>query len=140
MAYAIPVSSDGLTMTCIYKGDVTLAEMTRSVEDRLSFGGGTVFSKIRFSVGDYTEANMRLLSKSDIAMMAKMANGAVTKNPEVVIIGIMPGDLEFGISRMLQAKTDRLSIRSFVVRSREECETLIASLLGSQEAEGEDIF
>jgi len=48
-------------------------------------------------------------------------------NKNIVITGVMPTDLEFGMGRMWQAYADETGWESFVRRTRDEAEKWIQS-------------
>jgi hypothetical protein len=128
MAYTLSLSEDERVLTCVYEGSVSLEELRQSIRDRLDYGDGTVFDRVRYIVTDYTEGSMKLLSRVDVLVIARMAKEATDRNPNFSVIGILPGQLEFGIGRILQARTDILGLSTYIVRNRTECEDLIIEL------------
>jgi hypothetical protein len=134
MSHKIIITNEKTTIECIYEGSVTVDEWMDAFEDRICHGGGATFKNARFLVNDYTSADMRSISTLEVLRAVDLANKASEINPDIIIIGIMPGDPEYGLSRMWQFYADHLPWKSFVVRTREECNTIIRTPLSNDQS------
>lgn len=119
-------------MECIFEGSLTSADLQEAYNARIDFGDGEAFRNIDFLVSDYTKASLNSVKSSDIEkQVVGNYSRARNINPDFITIGIVPGLLEYGMSRMFQgfaSEAGASAEKVYVVRNRDEFDKLIGKL------------
>jgi hypothetical protein len=85
--------------------------------------------KQKYQLVDLTGAESIQVEERDIRQLAEMDKEAAAVNPEIKIVVVAPGDLEYGMARMWLAHVDEGELESRVFRTREEADRWIEKIL-----------
>ena len=112
-----------------YNGDVTRQELddVKSELDKLDSE-----KKIEILISDFTDATLQALYMNDVKSLAIDAETIIPSHDYKLIIGIAPNDLEAGFSKLLQAYTKELNLKSLVVKTASEAEAAISEHIGEK--------
>ena len=88
--------------------------------------------EFKYIMNDYTDCSKIDVTTQTVITVANMAIAASKTNNDIVIAGVMPTDLEFGLGRMWQAYADETEWTSKAVRTRNEAETWIQEQLNQK--------
>ena len=115
MAYIITFNDkeDGVLTT--YTGTVTDDDMINCAKERLSLVG--MLKSIKYFLSDFTDVDDFLVTPTGIKTIATIATTASKINNELILIAIVPSDLEYGMGRMWQAFSNW---KSYMARTKEE--------------------
>ena len=86
--------------------------------------------KLKYILNDYTQCTEINISSEIIRTVAQMAINVAAYNQQVVIAGVMPTDLEFGLGRMWQVYAEKTGWESRAFRSRSDAEEWIQNTMG----------
>ena len=101
MKSKIKMSHNGCVMTVIYSGQISIEDAIVSVKERLKFDNGNAIKNIKVMLLDYTNATA-IISTEDIKKAIEIYRKVTILNPNLSLIGVMPRDLEYGLSRAWQ--------------------------------------
>lgn len=106
----------------VFRGPVTNDEILAAVRAGLARLDG---ARRRFIINDYTDASLANVSNKQVKTNVKTARNSAEAATDVFLIAIVPGDLEFGMSRMWISYAQGMHWDAEAVRSRAECEQLL---------------
>lgn len=142
MPFEISFNKDASQLWVVFSGVLTIDDIRESWSKRTE--NETLFKKARFIVADYSQASMELLDTTDTRMGAEWPINAAQVNPNITLISILLGDLEFGRARQwgsfveLKSKGD-IPWEFIFVKSKNECEEYLrmANLRGPKNFDGD---
>ena len=128
-AYTIAIDTAGIRMDICFSGSLHIGIMAEAHEERIA--DAAAFAKIKYLVTDYMQADLNSLSAEDVRAYATMTEQVARINPELKIFGLMPNQLEYGLTRMWQAYTSHLPIQSTIMKDMTAVDIMIAELEGA---------
>ncbi len=132
MPYQIAYSdSDGGVITT-YSGIVTDETVIESARERLSCG--RKIESYRYFISDYTDVSKSTVTRSAVQISASLALEASKINKDILLVGVFPTDLGYGMGRMWQAYAadEETGWKTKVVRSLAEAHIWIQKMLVSK--------
>jgi len=130
MSYDLEFLDDECGVITEYHGALTSEIIRKCTIER--YASKERNENLKYILNDYTELISFDITSEDVITVAKMAVNVSKINKDIVIVGIMPTDLEFGMGRMWQAYADETGWNSLVVRSRSEGEAWIEKQIGNK--------
>lgn len=128
----ISLSHNERVMNVSFSGMVTIDDVATSIKERIEFNNGDAIKKINILVIDFTDVESIDMSAEDIKLDVELNQKVARSNPYLTIIGIMPGPLAFGLSRMWQAYAEFSPAnpwRQYLVRTVKEANAIIEDTL-----------
>jgi len=117
MAYSISYQTDGGVVTT-YSGIVTDDDMFSCAKERTSSSDN--LKKYKYFLSDFTDVEKFNVSSSAIKTIAHLTVQASKVNKNLIIVVIVPTDLEYGMSRMWAAYSDESNLKLHMTRTKEE--------------------
>ena len=126
--HQIKMSHNCKVMRVIYSGPLSLEDTQDSITARIDHDGGQALKNIKVMVIDLTDARS---TSTDIRTEVSFYSELAKINPNLILIGIAPGELEYGLCRQWQtyAEIEMLPLRNFLVRTKEEANRIIDKVL-----------
>ncbi len=118
MPYEISVENNGARIITRYYGKLTMPEIDAAYNER--FTDIEKIKKYRLLINDFTDVSGVSTDELDVPKLARYYLWASTENPDVVVVNIMPTDLEFGLGREWEGYVSDMPWEENVVRTREE--------------------
>jgi len=118
MPYEISVENNGARIITRYYGKLIMPEIDAAYNER--FTDIEKIKKYRLLINDFTDVSEVSTDGLDVPKLARYYLWASTHNPDVVVVNIMPTDLEFGLGRMWEGYVSDMPWEENVVRTREE--------------------
>ncbi len=100
MPYKISKLNDEGGVQTTFYGKVTDEMLIESNKERLA--STELIKSYRYFISDYTDVTDLSISNHTIRKIAQMAINASKLNENILVVGILPNDLEFGLGRMWQ--------------------------------------
>ena len=123
MPFEITSSEDDSIVTTRYFGRLVGDDILDAYLSRYS--DPARIKKYRFVIADYSDVTETLIDGVDVVRLAWIVLDAARINPHVVLVSIMPEDLQFGLGRMWQGYTAKSPWKISVVRTKAEAESWI---------------
>jgi len=117
MPYLISYQTDGGVLTT-YSGIVTDNDMFCCIKERTSSHDD--LEKYRYFLSDFTDVDKFDVSSGAIKTIADLTVQASMVNESLIIVVIVPTDLEYGMARMWSAYSDESNLRLYMARTKEE--------------------
>lgn len=130
MPYEITYEFEDVLLRVDFEGTVDAETLDRSMDDRLQ--DPERFKRVRVMVLDFTRADMKGLVPRDLREDVPKTERMVALNPDIDLIGIMPGALEFALSRVWMVYAEKLPWRPHLLTSPAEAEELIKKLINTE--------
>jgi len=118
MAYVITFNENDGGVFTTYTGTVTDDDMINSAKERLSLVEN--LNPIKYFFSDFTDVDNFKVTPSGIQVIATIATTASKINNDLLLVAIVPSDLEYGMGRMWQAYSDELNWKTYMARTKEE--------------------
>ena len=130
MSFEISVEKARTAIIIRYEGDVSFATWLQAHAAMTALDDGEALRNARFIVADFTQATLASFSTKDMTgRSVDLIMKTTTFNADLTIVTIAPGNLEYGMIRMLQSYVeDRSPWQSHLVKSRDECDELLLRL------------
>ena len=91
---------------------------------------GKTFIHAKMLVADYTDSVVAPATSTEaVKQFAYAVKDAARINPNITFVVIMPGNLQYGLARMLDSYTHGISWQKHIVRTEAECQKLIELLV-----------
>ena len=103
-----------------YFGIVTDSDIINSMEER--FSSDDQVSSYRYAITDCSNVEKFEVSTEVMKESAELSKKVSMINKNIVVIAIMPTDLEFGMGRMWQAFSYETGWKTGIVRTKDEAE------------------
>ena len=132
MKNEIIISSTGKVMNVIYSGQILIEDILDSIKARMGLDNGEAIKKIKVMIVDFTNVDSLDLSTEDIIRDADATREAARINPNITLIGVVPGTFKIDLSRMWQTYadfSDPLPWKSHVVRTIEDANTITKDII-----------
>ncbi len=101
MPFEIIIDKNGKRSVAKYFGELTASEILESIKER--FSDIDKLKKFKIIIADYTDVTHFDTENADVRDYAEIYLKASAHNKDVIMIGIMPTDLQFGLGRMWEA-------------------------------------
>jgi len=101
-----------------YSGTVTDADIIKSVKERLLLV--EKLKPIKYFFSDFTDVDNFNVTSTGIQTIADIATRASKINNDIILVAIVPSDLEYGMARMWQAYSDDMNWKTYLARTKEE--------------------
>jgi len=118
MAYVITFNENDGGVFTTYTGTVTDADMINSAKERLSLVEN--LNPIKYFFSNFTDVDNFKVTPSGIQTISTIATTASKINNDLLLVAIVPSDLEYGMGRMWQAYSDELNWKTYMARTKEE--------------------
>ncbi len=128
MPYEIAIENNGSRIITRYYGKLIMPEINAAYDER--FTDIEKIKKYRLLINDYTDVSEVSTDGLDVPRLARAYLWASTHNSEVVVVNVMPTDLEFGLGRMWEGYVSDMPWKENVVRTREEARSWFVAGLG----------
>ena len=113
MSYNITFTDDNGIIT-VYSNTVDDAEYIDSIKARWEKTDFT--KKCRYTLSDFTSVTELTVTSDGIRDAAQLCLAASKHNKSILVVAILPTDLEFGMGRMWQVYADETGWNSFPAR------------------------
>ena len=120
MNYELTFQDEEFGTITEYYGALTKEILFKCTKERYSSKNRN--ENYKYIINDYTNVTSIEISSDAVKIVAQMAIDVSKYNKNIVIAGVTPSDLEFGLARMWQAYADETGWKSHVFRSRAEAE------------------
>jgi len=118
MAYVITFNENDGGVFTTYTGTVTDDDMINSAKERLSLVEN--LNPIKYFFSDFTDVDNFKVTPSGVQAISTIATTASKINNDLLLVAIVPSDLEYGMGRMWQAYSDELNWKTYMARTKEE--------------------
>ena len=136
MNYSFSLSHDGKVIETKWFGQLTGEIIAMGFDDRNTWIEKNAKETPLVLLSDYFEADVEKVTADGLRLVALRFRGFEENYPEVHWISIVPTDLKFGLARMWQAYAEELFSNTHVVRSRDDAEEIISSIISRSKLEG----
>lgn len=125
MPYKISYMNKGEIVFTSYFGILTANDVYAAFDDR--FLDIKRIKKMKTIIADFADVTESYLEDLDVPRLAGMYRRAASYNPdpEVLVVGIMPTDLLFGIGRMWEGLIYKIPWKEKIVHTREEARVFL---------------
>jgi hypothetical protein len=135
MYYSFSLSHDGKVIETKWFGKLTGEIIAKGFDDRDTWIEKNAKETPLVLLSDYFEAVEKVTAEG-LRMAASRFRGFGDNYPEVHWISIVPTDLKFGLARMWQTYAEELISNTHVVRTRDDAEQIISSIISRSKMEG----
>ena len=126
MAHETSIENDGSKVVTRYYGAINSSEVFMALKERFSDVEKT--KKYKVVISDFTDVVESELHDFDVEKLERVFRQAASHNDDMIYIGIMPSDLQFGLGRMWEdGYSHGVSLVKKIVRSREEASAFLES-------------
>lgn len=129
MNYSFSLSHDGKVIETKWFGKLTGEIIAMGFDDRNTWIEKNVKETPIVLLSDYSEADVNKVTADGLRLVASRFRGFEDHYPGVYWISIVPTNLKFGLARMWQAYAEELFSNTHVVRSRDDAEKIISSII-----------
>lgn len=136
MNYTFSLSHDGKVIETKWIGELTGEIIAMGFDERNTWIEKNVKETPLVLLSDYSEADVEKVTAEGLRLVASLFRGFEDNYPGVLWISIMPTDLKFGLARMWQAYAEKIFSNTHVVRSRDDAEKIISSIIIRSKMEG----
>jgi hypothetical protein len=136
MNYTFSLSHDGKVIKTKWIGQLTGEIIAMGFDERNTWIEKSAKETPLVLLSDYSEADVEKVTAEGLRLVASRFQGFEDNYPGVRWISIMPTDLKFGLARMWQAYAEKLFSNTYVVRSRDDAEKIISSIISRSKMEG----
>jgi hypothetical protein len=129
MAYKIEYDENAGGITTIFSGTVTDEDLINSGRDKI-----TQIDKVKtykYLVSDFSDVDEFKITPDGIRANAKIAIHASKYHSRVLLVAILPTDLEYGMGRMWQVYSEESGMTTFMARSHQEADYWLKQKLGA---------
>ncbi|MCK5689199.1 hypothetical protein KAI87_08010 [Myxococcota bacterium] len=91
---------------------------------------------LRYSISDYTDVTKMEITPAGVAKNAHAAVKLSEINKDLLVVLIVPSQLEYGMGRLFQARSDQSTWKTKLVRNRAQADEWINEQLG-QNSQGD---
>lgn len=120
--------TDGGVLTNYY-GIVTDSDIINSMKER--FSSDDRISSYRYAITDCSDVERFDVSPEAMKESAEVSKKVSLINKNIVVVAIMPTDLEFGMGRMWQAYSYETGWKAEIVRTKDEADIWLKENLNS---------
>jgi len=117
MTYSITYQTDGGVITT-YSGIVTDHDIISCAKERTE--SPDTLKEFKYFLSDFTDVNEFNVSSNAIKTIAHLTVQASKANKNLIIVVIVPTDLEYGMSRMWAVYSDESNLKLHMARTKEE--------------------
>lgn len=135
MNYSFSLSNDGKVIETKWFGKLTGKIIAMGFDDRNTWIEKNAKETPLAMLSDYSEANVEKVTADELHSVASLFQGFEDNYPGVFWISIVPTDLKFGLARVWQAYAQDIFSNTHVVRSRDEADTIISSIITRSKAD-----
>ena len=118
MPYIITYNKKDGGITIKYTGVVTDDEIIKNAKER--FSSKDNIKKTRYYFHDFSIATEIKVTSYGVKIISEMAKNASKINNTILVVGILPTKLGYGMGRMWQGYTDEISWKTKIVRNFED--------------------
>ena len=129
MNYSFSLSHDGKVIETKWFGQLTGEIIAMGFDDRNTWIEKNAKETPLVLLSDYFEADVEKVTADGLRFVASRFRGFEDKYPGIHRISIVPTDLKFGLARMWQSYAEELFSNTHVVRSRDDAEEIIFSII-----------
>lgn len=126
MPYSITYLDDGGALSD-YWGNISDNDLISAAQDKYS--SQDKIKSLCYSIADFTKVEKFDVTSEGIRNSSKLAAEIESINKNIILVAIMPTDLEFGMGRMWEAHAYPSNIKTKVFRDRVEAENWIKEQL-----------
>jgi hypothetical protein len=135
MNYSFSLSHDGKVIETKWFGKLTGEIIAKGFDDRDTWIEKNAKETPLVLLSDYFEAVEKVTAEG-LRLAASRFRGFEDNYPEVHWISIVPTDLKFGLARMWQTYAEELISNTHVVRTSDDAEQIISSIISRSKMEG----
>ena len=110
-----------------FSGNLTGEEIRKATKERYS--DDSRIKKIKYVLNDYTNSTSVEVNSEDVKFSANIAVRASKLNKDVILAGVLPSNLIFGLGRMWQAYASESNWQIYPAKTREDAEKYIKEKL-----------
>jgi len=126
MPFMTTLDKNGQRSITRYFGDLTASEVLSSLKER--FADIEKLKKLKIIIADYTEVIQFDTENADVRDYAEIYLKASVQNKDVIMVGIMPTDQQFGLGRMWEAYAQDMPWQHRIFRSMDEAKEWLKEL------------
>ena len=104
MRYEVELVREGRVIRTTHHGIVDAEEIVAAIEDERALA--LAHPSVRFVVFDYTDATMAAVDAEGNRRCAEAGARLLAACPGLVLLGVVPKALDYGLSRMFRARVD----------------------------------
>jgi len=127
MPYDVAYDETGGGAITRFSGVVTARDLQDSIAERWTSDRRA--QEYRYLIDDFSAAERFELSAEDVRAAAARAGAGGRVNPDIVLVHVLPRDLEYGMGRAWQVYAEASGWRTRVVRSRDEADAWVREQL-----------
>jgi hypothetical protein len=102
--YEVELVREGRVIYTTHHGVVDAEEIVAAIEDERALA--LAHPSVRFVVFDYTDATMAAVDAEGNRRCAEAGARLLAACPRLVLLGVVPKALDYGLSRMFRARVD----------------------------------
>ena len=136
MNYSFSLSHDGKVIETRWFGKLTGEIIAMGFDDRNIWIEKNAKETPLVLLSDYIEADVEEVTAEGLRLVASRFEGFEDNYPGIHWISIVPTDLKFGLARMWKAYAEELFSNTHVVRSHDDAEKIISSIISRSKMEG----
>lgn len=103
-----------------YSGTVANSDIIASAEERLAFLKKN--NPVKYFLSDFTDVDEFNVTSDGVIKLADIATNASKVHDDLMLVAIVPNDLEYGTGRMWQSYTNESNWKTYMARTREDAE------------------
>jgi len=135
MNYSFSLSHDGKVIETKWFGKLTGEIIALGYGDRNTWILKNAKETPLVMLSDYCEAEVEEVTADGLQLVASRFRGFGDTYPGAHWISIVPTDLKYGLARMWQTFAEEIFSNTHVVRSREDAEKIISSIISGSKKE-----
>ena len=135
MNYSFSLSHEGKVIETKWFGKLTGQIIAKGFDDRNIWIEKNAEETPLVFLSDYAETDVKELTGDGLRFVASRFRGFEDMYPGVHWISIVPTDVKYGLARMWQSYAEEVFSNTHVVRSRDDAEKFISSIISSAKEE-----
>lgn len=125
--YTTKYDKDGGGYFTDYSGTVSNEDLFSSAEERLAFLEKN--NPVRYFLSDFSDVDIFEVTPDAVIRLADIATKASKINDQIILIAIVPTDLQYGTGRMWQSYSNEANWKTYMARTKADAETWLAEHL-----------
>ena len=110
-----------------YSGTVADYDIICSAEERLDFLKKE--NSVKYFLSDFSDVEDFEVTTNGVIRLADIAKEASKINGEIILVAIVPTDLQYGTGRMWQSYSNEANWKTHLARTKEEAEAWLSEHL-----------
>ena len=110
-----------------YSGTVSDEDVLNSAGERLTFLNNK--NPVKYFLSDFSDVDVFEVTPGAVIRLADIATKASKINSEIILVAIVPTDLQYGTGRMWQSYSNEANWKTYMARTKADAETWLAEHL-----------